>query len=117
MLTNIFAWCYIWGLGGSLDERSKERFDDCVRECFKNVQIPPGNSTFDYYFDIKKDKQFKPWTLKVPQFVFDREIPYFELLVPTADTYRHAYCLELLLSKEKCAFFTGLTGVGKSVVI
>jgi dynein heavy chain len=66
---------------------------------------------------MRKDKSFKPWSLKVPQFVYDKEIPYFELLVPTADTYRHAYCLELLLSREKCAFFTGTTGVGKSVVI
>lgn len=72
---------------------------------------------FDYYFDLKKDKVFKPWSNKVPQFVYDKDIPYFELLVPTVDTYRHSYCLELLLSKEKPLFFTGFTGVGKSVII
>ena len=53
----------------------------------------------------------------MPAFVFDRDVPYFELLVPTSDTYKHSYCLDLLLSKEKPAFFTGTTGVGKSVVI
>lgn len=52
-------------MGASLDERSKERFDDIVRDCFKNVQIPPGSSVFDYYFDLKKDKSFKPWSMKV----------------------------------------------------
>jgi len=30
---------------------------------------------------------------------------------------RNAYCLETLLEKEKPIFFTGVTGVGKSVII
>jgi dynein heavy chain len=32
-----FAWSYIWGMGASLDERSKERFDDIARELFKGA--------------------------------------------------------------------------------
>lgn len=39
------------------------------------------------------------------------------MLVPTVDTYRNAHCLELLLEKQKPAMFTGITGVGKSVII
>lgn len=116
-MISIFVWSYIWGLGASLDERSKERFDDLVRDTFKGVNIPPNLSVFDYFFDLKKDKSFKPWSTKVPAFVFDKDVPYFELLVPTNDTYKYSYCLELLLSKEKPSFFTGFTGVGKSVVI
>ena len=113
----IFAWCYIWGMGASLDERSKERFDDIVRELFKGAQIPQGGSAYDYYFDNKKEKGFKHWNTKVPTFVYDKDVPYFDLLVPTNDSYRHSFCLELLLSREKPSFFTGLSGVGKSVVI
>lgn len=116
-MINIYAWSYTWGLGASLDDRSKERFDDTVRDIMKGVQIPPSNSVFDYFFDCKKDKSFKPWAMKVPAFVFDKDVPYFELLVPTNDTYKYSYCLELLLSREKQSFFTGQTGVGKSVVI
>lgn len=37
LINSIFAFCYTWGMGGSLDERSKERFDDTVRDLFKNV--------------------------------------------------------------------------------
>lgn len=39
------------------------------------------------------------------------------MLVPTVDTYRNSYCLEILLEKEKPSLFTGVTGVGKSVII
>lgn len=66
---------------------------------------------------MKRDKAFKHWNTKVPQFVYDKDVAYFELLVPTNDSYRHSYCLEMLLSREKPSFFTGLSGVGKSVVI
>ena len=32
-----FAWSYIWGMGASLDDASKERFDDVIREQFKGA--------------------------------------------------------------------------------
>jgi len=38
-------------------------------------------------------------------------------MVPTLDTVRHAYCLEQLVLIQKPCFFTGETGVGKSVII
>jgi len=53
-------------MGASLDDRSKERFDDVVRDAFKNVSIPPNFSVYDYFFDMKRDKSFKPWITKVP---------------------------------------------------
>ena len=38
-------------------------------------------------------------------------------MVDTATTYRHSWCLENLLEGSKSAFFTGDSGVGKSVII
>lgn len=38
-------------------------------------------------------------------------------MVPTTDTTKYAFCLESLLSIEKPLFFTGNSGIGKSVVI
>jgi dynein heavy chain len=37
MFMSIYAWSYIWGMGASLDDQSKERFDDTVRELFKGA--------------------------------------------------------------------------------
>jgi len=74
-------------------------------------------TVFDIYYDLKKDKTFKPWKDKVENFVFNKERQFFELVVPTTDTYKHRYCLEQLLSVSKPVFFTGQTGVGKSVII
>jgi len=53
----------------------------------------------------------------VPAFVYDKELSYFDLMVPTSDTVRYSYCLETLMNCEHPMFFTGNSGVGKSVMI
>ena len=52
------------------------------------------------------------------QFEFDPNLPYFQLMVPTVDTYRYAFILEMLYTySSKPIFFTGNSGVGKSIII
>ena len=46
-----------------------------------------------------------------------KELQFFDIMVETEMTFKHGYMLELLISGSKPAFFTGETGVGKSVVI
>jgi len=113
----VMSWAYAWGMGGSLDFQSKERFDSVVKDQFKSAQYPPAFTVFDYWYDLKKEKIFKPWTTKVAPFLYDKEMSYFDLMVPTTDTTKYSYCLEVLLKIEKPVFFTGGSGTGKSAVI
>jgi hypothetical protein len=54
LLNSHFAFCYAWGIGGSLELPDKEKFDSMViRELFK---IPQGFTSFGYYFDTGKEK-------------------------------------------------------------
>jgi dynein heavy chain len=55
LLNCLFAWSYAWGIGGSLDQAGKDRFDTIVRDQFKSAQIPSSFTVFDYYFDMKKE--------------------------------------------------------------
>ena len=58
------------------------------------------------------------WQNEVPkEFLYDPKLPYFSILVPTLNTVRYSYLLDLCLKIKKHCFFTGETGVGKSVVI
>jgi len=58
------------------------------------------------------------WQTEVPkEFNYDQKAPYFSILVPTMNTVRYSYLLDLCLSIKKHVFFTGETGVGKSVLI
>lgn len=113
----IMAFSYTWGVGAALDERSKEFFDSYIRDCFKAAQFPNAFTTFDYYYDLRKSKSWMPWDNQVQKFEYNKEQSFFDMLVPTSDTYKTRYCLEKLLSIEKPIFITGSTGVGKSVTI
>lgn len=104
-------------MGASLDNVEKGCFNDVIREQLKGAQIPKAVLSYDYYDDMKKEKAFKPWSLKVPAFVYDKDVLYFELLVPTNESERNSYALEMLLGREKPSLHTGLSGVGKSVII
>jgi dynein heavy chain len=117
MLDACFAFSYAWGLGGALTQVTKDKFDTIVRDQFKAASIPPSNSVFDYWYDLKKDKCFKPWALKVIAFEYDKDASFFDLMVPTQDTTKYSYLLEILQNMQKPMMFTGNSGVGKSVVI
>lgn len=56
------------------------------------------------------------WEKIVPKFVYNPEVPYFELMVPTIDSCRYGYLMEKLIHTKRSVLFTGETGVGKSVI-
>jgi dynein heavy chain len=117
ILDALFAFAYAWGIGGSLSQTSKERFDTVVRDQFKAASIPSSFTVFDYFYDLKKEKAFRPWQLLVKEFEYNKDASFFDLLVPTQDTVKYAYLLELLMMTKKPLFFTGNSGIGKSVII
>ena len=58
-------------------------------------------------------RRLDSWEKIVPSFKYDKEVPFFEMLVPTIDTVRFGYLLEKLLSVRYSVLYTGGTGVGK----
>lgn len=58
-------------------------------------------------------RRLLPWKKIIPSFKYNREQPFFEMLVPTTDTVRFGYLMEKLLSVRRSVLFTGSTGVGK----
>jgi len=113
----LMAFSYSWGMGGALDERSKEYFDSFIKDNFKSAQFPGAFTVFDYYYDLRKSKSWMPWDNQVQKFEYVKDMSFFDMMVPTADTYKTRYCIEQLLSVSKPVFITGQTGVGKSVTV
>jgi len=52
----------------------------------------------------------------MPKFEYDKNKSYFELVVPTKDTVRFSWLLKLNILNANPIFFTGVTGVGKSII-
>ena len=61
--------------------------------------------------------QFKKWQKVVPHFLFEGGVPFFQLQVATSETVCYTHLLKLFLSRSRSVFVTGVTGVGKTMLI
>jgi len=50
------------------------------------------------------------WETILPSYVYDPRASFVDILVPTVDTVRFGYLMELLLSVDRAVLFTGPTG-------
>lgn len=83
-----FIFSYIWSIGGSFKSDAHPMLDVMIKDCFPKYQIPPLDTVFDYYIDMKQMK-FTHWSKLVPSFDFNPADSYFSILVPTVDTTRY----------------------------
>ncbi|WIA13292.1 hypothetical protein OEZ85_006876 [Tetradesmus obliquus] len=57
-----FLFSLIWGLGGSLDEEGRKKFDRFMREM--DTRYPSSETVFEYYVDVK-NRQWLNWDTKL----------------------------------------------------
>ncbi|KAG9342632.1 hypothetical protein JZ751_016069 [Albula glossodonta] len=118
ILCQTFVFCYLWAVGGNLVDSNWDDFDSFVRQQFEDnteAMLPSAGDLWSVFMDFSLGR-LEPWEKVIPSFHYDNEVPFFEMLVPTTDTVRYGYLMEKLLSVHHPVLFTGMTGVGKSVV-
>ncbi|XP_055256564.1 dynein axonemal heavy chain 6 [Moschus berezovskii] len=118
VLCQTFVFCYLWSLGGNLTENHWDSFDTFIRTQFDDnpdARLPSSGDLWSIHMDFDT-KRLDPWERIIPTFKYSRDTPFFEMLVPTADTVRFGYLMEKLLAVKHSVLFTGITGVGKSVI-
>ena len=127
VLDSFYAFAFIWAIGGSITIEGYEKFDQLIRSgplkdsMLAKIRYGPG-TVYDSFPDgIQCEKAegmpWLKWNAILPAFAYDREMPYFNMVVPTIDTVRFGYILEKQLSQLYPVFFTGVTGTGKTVVV
>ncbi len=121
VIDSLFAFAYVWSIGGSISSECHDRFDGFVRghksSILGQLRYGPG-SVFENFPDIvNADAPWRRWMDVVPAFSYDREQPYFAMVVPTIDTVRFSFLLTVALSQLNPVFFTGVTGTGKTVIV
>jgi dynein heavy chain len=123
----IFIECVVWSLGAGLTEDSRLKFDKQLKyltamtmiEERDNRAVEPGElptrnpTLFDYFFDIEA-KMWKAWKTLVPVYVHDPAKRYNEILVPTVDTVRTEWILNLMYSVKRPTLLVGESGTSKT---
>jgi dynein heavy chain len=118
----VLIFAFVWSTGANLQDNPKDnsrlRFSQHIKgKILKFFNgFPYEGEVYDYYIDFQK-KEFHPWTELVKDFKYLEGMPYFSILVPTADTVKFKYVLEKLLQGRNNCLISGETGVGKSVII
>ncbi|XP_037662920.1 dynein heavy chain 6, axonemal isoform X2 [Choloepus didactylus] len=118
VLCQTFVFCYLWSVGGNLTENYWDSFDTFIRTQFDDnpdARLPSSGDLWSIHMDFDT-KRLDPWERIIPTFKYCRDVPFFEMLVPTTDTVRFGYLMEKLLAVKHSVLFTGITGVGKSVI-
>jgi dynein heavy chain len=124
----IFLFSAVWSLGGTIDGDSRKKFDGFFRKLVEDnssgsvrIDKPIPGSGFIYDYVFQKDKKFggtwKLWVETIEKFEIPPKTKFNAITVPTIDTARYSYLLDLFITHNKQVLFVGPTGTGKSVYI
>ncbi|XP_060580911.1 dynein axonemal heavy chain 10-like isoform X1 [Ruditapes philippinarum] len=129
-LEAVFIQSLIWSIGAGLVEEGRIKFDAQVKTlaAMSNVtdddktlaglgELPSTHETlYEYFWDLEQ-KKWIPWAKLVPKYVHAPEKKYNEILVPTIDTVRTTWILNLMVSIKRPVVLIGETGTSKTATI
>jgi dynein heavy chain len=119
-LHGMLLFAITWSAGASLLTKDRRSFDTKIRELCAGgvlkIMPPVAGTVFDSCFD-PKTQTFVRWMDTIKPFKVETGLPFDEVIVPTVDSVRHSYVLDLLVSAGKNVLIAGETGTQKTVVV
>uniref|UniRef100_A0A7S0KFC3 AAA+ ATPase domain-containing protein n=1 Tax=Micromonas pusilla TaxID=38833 RepID=A0A7S0KFC3_MICPS len=117
----LFIYCVCWSLGAMLPADDRPKFNAKLCELAKgNVpDMEPGDTLFEYYVN-EDNTEWAPWVDRVPTWEYPKleERPKFaSLVIPTLDSVRLEYALNLVSSVDGSSLFVGGPGTAKTTTI
>jgi dynein heavy chain, axonemal len=137
VLNSSLLFALIWSLGGAISEDDRPRFNDFILDLLAmvnikqkyhlddNLEFTPqkvvikleeNQKLFEQVFDRKRNKWLN-WIKIVPPFVVPRELEFHELNIPTIDSIRINFIMNLLSTNKHHSLYVGPTGTGKTISI
>jgi dynein heavy chain len=110
-----FAFAVLWGYGASLDE-DKLSFSNGFKSTCTKIKFPDVGMVFDYYSD-PLIIAWVHWDQHCPTFNKDYEGLFNNLVVPTAETTRQKFLLDMHVAAKKGMLYVGSAGTGKTTII
>uniref|UniRef100_A0A8C6MFN2 Dynein axonemal heavy chain 12 n=1 Tax=Nothobranchius furzeri TaxID=105023 RepID=A0A8C6MFN2_NOTFU len=128
-----FAFSLVWSVGGACDADSREKFSQFLRETISGQRqeypIPTTIGTwecplnekglvYDYFYEFHGKGQWVHWNETIKDISLgDKNTKVQEIIVPTIDTVRYTYLMDLCIAHGVPPLFVGPTGTGKSVYV
>ena len=125
-LESYFLLALYWSLGAALVEDSRVKFDAYVKKIAQLTEVPgpgpvagPGEipshypTLYEYSFD-REQLKWVPWSDKIPTYDHQPGKKFHDILVPTVDTVRNTWLLQLMLDIRRPVVLVGETGTSKT---
>jgi dynein heavy chain len=116
-LESLFYFALVWSFGATGDYDSREKFNLCLTDLalmrHKDLVLPVDNNWYESFYDVPT-RTFQLWNTKYVEFQVDQKLGYHEIMIPTADSTRNTYLLQLLIQNGKHVMNPGPTGTGKT---
>ncbi|XP_066140827.1 dynein axonemal heavy chain 10 [Euwallacea fornicatus] len=130
LINAIFVASLYNSVGAVLVEACRREFDhymksqismptvsDTIDQNCDLVHLPTAFPTlFEYFLDIKQ-KVWVAWQWLVPGYVHEKYLSFSQILVPTVDTVRVTYILELMNKIKRPIVLVGDTGTSKTAIV
>merc|ERR1719171_3456206 len=108
----------VWSLGGNLHDSSRTKFQNFVKPKFKTFcpDFPEHEDLYQISVDAENVSFVRVHDI-VPDFEYDPDKPFFNLVVPTVESTVQQSLLENFAAGGYSCLMAGETGIGKSVGI
>jgi len=109
-----FIFAAMWSYGASLDE-DKLSFSNNFKAVSK-IKFPDNGQCFDYFFN-PIEGNWQHWEQSVEPMDKEYDGLFNNLVVPTAETTRQRFLLDMHVKARKGMVYVGSAGTGKTTVI
>ena len=121
-IDELFTFCLVWSVGATTNDEGRLRFDAFLRQemCFNGMQKVRPPTTGDLYafmYDSEAGKWVKWMDTTDPYTFAPGKLNFSEIVIPTTDSVRNTYLLDMLVSNAQHTLMVGETGTGKTVNI
>ncbi|XP_021930622.1 dynein heavy chain 12, axonemal isoform X3 [Zootermopsis nevadensis] len=127
-----FVFAGVWGIGGNLDTDSQIQYDEFYKTLWKglnpdypipeslekvDISIPGEGTLYDYTYNFKQKGSWKYWPEILKTVTAVEKINIYQMLIPTVESMRYQYLMELHIRHNHSMLMVGNTGTGKSFCV
>ncbi|CAG2053712.1 unnamed protein product, partial [Timema podura] len=131
-LQGAFVYSGVWGVAGILDTESREAFDEFYKDIWRgnnpdcpvpeslekvDISIPGEGLLHDYVYIFKMKGNWKYWPELLKTTKTKETINIQQTMIPTVDTLKYQYILDLHIRYGHPMLLVGDTGTGKSFYV
>ena len=113
----MFIYALMWSFGAALTNIEKIKFSNSLKANCKNITFPESKDlAFNFFFEVCELK-FVNWSSQVLPYRFDENEIFDSIVVPTTETVKNKFLIDIHIHQMKPILFVGTAGTAKTTFV